>query len=138
MGRRSDEKAEGPKYAMVNVRMAPAARAAGNAALAAAGVTPTEAVRALWAFAARHAGDPARVRDLVEALRGEGAEAVLSQEKVEQFGAFCDAHLFEAELARMGLPWDADRAEVLEGMNGLADAALPAEPSEDASRPSRL
>lgn len=137
MGRRPDITAEGPKYAMVNVRMAPAARAAGNAALAAAGVTPTEAVRALWAFAARHAGDPARVRDLVEALKGEGAEAVLSQERLEQFGAFCDAHLFEAELARMGLPWDADRTVVLEGVDGLADAALPAETPGDAGRPSR-
>lgn len=137
MGRRSDEKAEGPKYAMVNVRMTPAARAAGSAALAAAGITPTEAVRALWAFAARHASEPARVRDLVEALKGKGAEAVLSQEKLEQFGAFCDAHLFEAELARMGLPWDADRVEALEGMDGFADGALPAETSGDAGRPSR-
>lgn len=48
--------------AQVNVRMDARMKGAGDAGLTAAGITPSEAVRALWRLAADYIGDPTRLR----------------------------------------------------------------------------
>lgn len=47
----------------MNVRMGAELKRAGDASLAQAGYTPTQAVHALWSFAARHAGQPSTVSE---------------------------------------------------------------------------
>lgn len=52
----------------INVRIDAELKQAGDEALAAAGLTPTQAVRALWALAKRHASEP---EEIVSALEPE-------------------------------------------------------------------
>lgn len=54
------------EYAQVNARMQPELKKKGEAALANAGYTPTQAIRRLYAFASEHASAPDVVTDYVE------------------------------------------------------------------------
>lgn len=62
--------------AQMNVRMERALKDGGDLGFSRAGYTPTQAVRALWGFAQRHAGDPAQLRKLVQHMEEEGSHAV--------------------------------------------------------------
>lgn len=57
--------------AQVNARIDADLKATGDAALAAAGLTPTQAVRMLWSLAVRYQGEPEKLR---EALDPDAAE----------------------------------------------------------------
>lgn len=50
--------APAPASAQINVRISPDLKARGDSVLLEAGFSPTQAVRALWDFAAQHAEDP--------------------------------------------------------------------------------
>ena len=54
----------------INVRVAEGLRMQGSLALEEAGWNPSRAVRAVWAFAARHKGNPAELRQTLEKLEG--------------------------------------------------------------------
>lgn len=52
----------------MNTRIERAVKERGDRALAAAGLNPSQVVRAVWRFAARNEGRPQAVRDLMEEL----------------------------------------------------------------------
>ena len=67
--------------AQVNARIDIDLKAAGDAALARAGLTPTKAIRALWQRFAELADHPEKIRELVE-LHGElGPDEQAKQER---------------------------------------------------------
>ncbi|MBO4352432.1 MAG: hypothetical protein J5818_02935 [Eggerthellaceae bacterium] len=53
----------------MNVRIDEKQKTAGDAVFALVGYTPTEVVRAVWGFAARNAGEPSAVRDMLASMR---------------------------------------------------------------------
>ena len=55
-----------PRQAQVNARIDAELKDAGDAALAAAGLTPTQAVRMLWSLAARYRDEPERLREALD------------------------------------------------------------------------
>lgn len=58
----SGEHASTHRHAQVNARIDANLKATGDAGLAAAGYTPTQAVRALWALATRFKNEPVKIR----------------------------------------------------------------------------
>lgn len=52
--------------AQVNARLDADLKEAGDAGLAAAGYTPTQAVRALWTLASQHQADPRTIREALD------------------------------------------------------------------------
>lgn len=78
-----------PAQSQVNARIDADLKATGDAALAAAGLTPTQAVRMLWSLAVRYQGEPEKLRaaldpDAAEPTPDELAER---QRKVEAYHA---------------------------------------------------
>lgn len=55
----------------MNLRIDAGVKERGDAALSEAGYSPTQAVRALWTFAAAHAHEPQVVRELLQQVEGE-------------------------------------------------------------------
>ena len=53
----------------MNVRIDEKQKTAGDAVFALVGYTPTDVVRAVWGFAARNAGKPSAVRDMLASMR---------------------------------------------------------------------
>ena len=54
-----------PAVAQMNIRIDSSLKASGDAALAAAGFTPSRAVRALWALAEKWKSEPERIRQVL-------------------------------------------------------------------------
>lgn len=78
-----------PAQSQVNARIDADLKATGDAALAAAGLTPTQAVRMLWSLAVRYQGEPEKLRaaldpDATEPTPDELAER---QHKVKAYHA---------------------------------------------------
>lgn len=65
-----------PAQSQVNARIDADLKATGDAALAAAGFTPTQAVRMLWSLAVRYQGEPEKLR---AALDPDAAEPTLDE-----------------------------------------------------------
>ncbi|MCI2241925.1 type II toxin-antitoxin system RelB/DinJ family antitoxin [Adlercreutzia faecimuris] len=82
----------------MNTRIDGAVKERGDRALAAAGLNPSQVVRAVWAFAARNEGRPQAMRDLM----GELGESLPAPEKqtVAQEGW----SIVGEGLARLGVP----------------------------------
>ena len=82
----------------MNTRIDGAVKERGDRALAAAGLNPSQVVRAVWAFAARNEGRPQAMRDLM----GELGESLPAPEKqtVAQEGW----SIVGEGLARLGAP----------------------------------
>lgn len=57
--------ATAPATAQINARISSGLKSSGDAALAKAGFTPTQAVRALWSLADRHSSDPGELRRIL-------------------------------------------------------------------------
>lgn len=55
-----------PRQAQVNARIDAELKEAGDAALAAAGLTPTQAVRMLWSLAVRYQDEPERLHEVLD------------------------------------------------------------------------
>ena len=71
----------------MNTRISRSLKESGDAALERAGYTPSQAVRKLWSFAARHLHDPQAIQSLLESADGT-APAELDEEharKLENF-----------------------------------------------------
>ena len=73
--------------AQINTRIDEDAKASGDRILKAVGYTPTRAVRALWGFAARNAGDLGKVRNLLSQMEESsdaGRESAESRSHVDR------------------------------------------------------
>lgn len=96
--------------AQVNARMDSDLKRAGDAALAKAGWTPTQAVRALWSFAAKHADDPEKIASaftsdgVAESVDVERAERIKQRRKLAARGP----KLMEEAYRSVGMPWPPD------------------------------
>lgn len=90
--------------AQVNARISPQLKSLGDAALAAAGLTPTQAVRAVWELAEKHADDPQGLRDLLLPDEKAARETAQAQERARKKAlAKKGAHLKEEFYAKMDL-----------------------------------
>ena len=58
--------------AQINARIEADVKAAGDAAFANAGYTPTQVIRALWGFAAKNMHDREKISSLLESIADEG------------------------------------------------------------------
>lgn len=69
----------------MNIRIDSSLRSRGNLALENAGVTPSQAVRLLWSFAADHCDDPQIISDELARLRsGSGGDEIdIKMQKLE-------------------------------------------------------
>lgn len=87
----------------MNTRIDADLKRAGDAALAQAGYTPTQAVRALWTFAARHAGQPNAVREGL-AFGDEEQDRAAQDAEIQRKLAIAEraSHSFERFLISMG------------------------------------
>lgn len=66
-GRMTDQSTpQKPRQAQVNARIDAELKEAGDAALAAAGLTPTQAVRMLWSLAVRYQDEPERLHEALD------------------------------------------------------------------------
>ena len=90
--------------AQVNARIDPQLKSSGDAALASAGLTPTQAVRSLWEFASLHASSP---EDIVSFLRPGQKEPAVKNPAAEKEElvrmAEENAGLFERRLQGAGV-----------------------------------
>lgn len=88
----------------INARIDAGQKSAGDAALASAGISPSEAIRALWGLAARYSGEPARISALLFPEKEEQAQKELAEARrrkvalVQRCGTLVDD-----ELARRGI-----------------------------------
>ena len=73
--------------AQINARISPELKQQGDAALAAAGITPTQAVRALWELAAQHAEEPKAIEQALFPDRVEQAAAQAAKERTRRLAA---------------------------------------------------
>lgn len=69
--KRPKRSATKPRMTQMNVRINAETKKQGDRALERIGLSPSEAVRALWEFAARHANEPASLQSLLAALEAE-------------------------------------------------------------------
>lgn len=69
----------------MNVRIDEQLRLEGNAALESIGFSPAQAVRALWAFAARNANNPVKLEHDLKFLEREEALSEEAQRKLKTF-----------------------------------------------------
>ncbi|MEE8716648.1 MAG: hypothetical protein SOI26_07955 [Coriobacteriales bacterium] len=88
----------------MNLRIDATLKREGDDALAAAGYTPTQAVRALWGFAAQHRGQPETVREGLSF--GKSSDQVgLSHEARAKVSAICrGADIYRSFLSSIGAP----------------------------------
>lgn len=115
--------AERPKSELtqMNTRIDRTLKERGDAALARAGFTPSQAVRALWKFAAEH--EPKEIEVLLrgeeEPGEAERQDAALKLQETEAFWAKCDEIVDELQNRRVaaGLP-------PLDESNSLSDDEL--------------
>lgn len=93
--------------AQVNVRMDSELKRAGDAALAKAGWTPTQAVRALWSFASKHASDPEKVASVFSSASDIALEDIERAERIKRRRELvaCGPKLIGESCRAMGIPW---------------------------------
>ena len=99
--------------AQVNARIEPELKRKGDEALAAAGLTPTQAVRALWELATRCAHTPEKLRaalfpcEELQAQTQRDREAQRKRALIEE-----GANLMERFYRSQGLPWPPPTSEL--------------------------
>lgn len=87
----------------VNVRIDAKQKAAGDAALAAAGISPSEAVRALWDLAVRYSQEPGKLTAVLFPDREAQAQQAIEEarERKTKLALACNS-VVEQELAKYG------------------------------------
>ena len=85
----------------MNIRLDNTLKESGDMAFSRAGCTPTQAVRLLWEYAQRNAGNPEQMRELINLLKGEdGGKAQSDARKVAHRACKQRAKIYE----RYGVP----------------------------------
>ena len=108
--------------AQINARIDAAAKASGDFALAEAGFTPTQAVRALWGLASRYTGDPAGLRKVFEQMGMLDEDDVHARERLRKVQlAKQGPSIFEDALAQLGV--SVGSPLVQDDLDGLLDEA---------------
>ena len=93
------------KSSQVNARIESELKQAGDAALASAGITPTQAVRAVWRFAAKNAGSPEKIAEFIAAAEEEPDAAALAERERKLEAARRGPKIMEEAYKKLGLPW---------------------------------
>ena len=98
--------------AQVNVRMDSELKHAGDAALAEAGWSPTQAVRALWTYAAQHKGEPDAVASVFSSDRAPSSKTDEKDGRVAHRRdlAARGPKLMEEAYRSLGMPWPPEPA----------------------------
>lgn len=91
------------KLAQMNTRIEADLKRQGDAALARAGYSPSQAVRALWSFAARNAHAPSDVADMLRTLDGLDGPGEKERRERKAAAARQGRGLYESFLASCGL-----------------------------------
>ena len=94
--------------AQINVRIDAGLKGRGDAALAAAGLTPSQAVRALWELAESHAAEPESILRAImpgKACAAEGERAARRKRREEAFAR--GPRIAEEAYRAAGLSWPA-------------------------------
>lgn len=96
--------------AQVNVRMSAELKKAGDVVLAKAGITPSQAVRALWTYAAQHSDAPQKVASMLTSDNKTAEEEAAKREREERIArrrelAARGPKLMEETCKAMGIPW---------------------------------
>ena len=95
--------------AQINARIEPELKASGDAALAAAGLSPTQAIRALWELAARNADDPRTIEStLFPEHAQQQREATQARRAARMAAARRGAGLADTIMAAHGISLPAD------------------------------
>ena len=93
------------RQTQMNTRIDAELKAAGDAALAHLGYTPSAAVRGLWRFVVNHQDDAAAVREVIE----PGAASALSDEASRKAAAISNLRsLYEQTACELGIPSKAE------------------------------
>ena len=100
--------------AQINARISPELKRQGDAALAAAGITPTQAVRALWELAAEHAERPEIIEQALFPERAEQAASEAEQRRNRRLAAARRGpHIVEDAIAAAGIDTEANGASTM-------------------------
>lgn len=96
--------------AQVNARMDSELKHSGDAALAKAGWTPTQAVRALWSFASKHADEPEKVALLFSSASDVAADDIARAERIKRRRELAarGPKLMEEAYRSAGMSWPPD------------------------------
>lgn len=102
-----------PATVQLNTRISADLKEQGDQALARAGYTPSQAVRALWEFATRHAHEPSAVHAILE---DEDTAKDAADEAQARLGAFEEGlHIVDDAYKTLGIsPHDAREFEHLD------------------------
>lgn len=108
--------------AQINVRIDADLKGRGDAALAAAGLTPSRAVRALWELAESHAAEPESILRAImpgKACAADGERAARRRQRDEAFAR--GPHIVEDAYRSAGLSWPVrEDAPSYKGLEGQA------------------
>lgn len=97
------ETASAQRQSQINARIDAQLKTTGDAGLAAAGYTPTQAVRALWALATRFKNEPAKIRVALDP-DGDVTPDGLAERKRRLEAAQRGAGLVDSLCKQYGLP----------------------------------
>lgn len=97
------ETASAQRQSQINARIDAQLKTTGDAGLAAAGYTPTQAVRALWALATRFKNEPAKIRVALDP-DGDVTSDDLAERKRRLEAAQRGAGLVDSLCKQYGLP----------------------------------
>ena len=90
--------------AQINARIDPDLKTRGDAGLAAAGITPTQAIRALWELAAGRIDDPAAIEDALYPDRATARRALDADQRTEKVAvAQRGPSVVEEAMAQLGI-----------------------------------
>lgn len=93
-----------PANAQVNARIERDLKERGDAALAAAGITPTQAVRSLWELAANNAKNPRKITDALFPQQAKDAAREMTSARVRKKElAQKGPQLFEHACGQLGI-----------------------------------
>lgn len=102
-----------PKNSQVNARIDADLKREGDEGLAAAGLTPTQAVRAVWELAARHKDQPEKIIAALFPDKKEADEKARRAEYERKKKLIDDApKIAERYYKKAGLPWPPQHTEI--------------------------
>ncbi len=87
----------------MNVRIDEKQKSAGDAVFELIGYTPTEVVRTVWGYAARNAGEPSAVKDMLHSMRAPLDDAQLEEQERRRQLFDESANIYQRFLDEVGI-----------------------------------